>query len=342
MAPDSRQAAAQLVRRQPNVQGARWGLLFASGFHEAQGLFSDVQRRLGSLPLIGGSCCGIITPSGVEYGGFEAMLLLFDSEPQFNVFKQSELGQVADWQGEDFALCFFDHLAGWPATALEPLRHCTLMGASLLGDFNRQSSFLFCGDRVANDCLVAVKIPQPTQSAVSHGSVPISEPLTVTQADGQWVQRLDDKPALEVISQITGLDEAELRGAFLRHLSLGQPWQEHFSSHLIAEANAEDKSLRMATGYFPPGQQAVLMSRSADSTFVDVEQQLGGFIPNKPSFYINCAGRTGAFSGALQEEADLVRQYLGKDVVGIFSGAELASQGGESRLINWSGVLLQW
>lgn len=340
--PDSRLAAMDLVRHQPFAASARWGMLFASGFHQPQWLFSEVRRLLGDKPLFGGSCCGIITPAGVDYGGFEALLLLFDSPCDSLCLPQQDQQGLLNWIGNDHALCFFDLLGSPVRDLFDSARHQQLQGAALLGDFGLRTSFMFCGDKVANDCLVAIKLPAPTTMAVSHGAIPISDPLTITAGQGGLVQSLDGQPALDCLLALLGQDEAKLRGSLLHQLSLGQPWNNTYSSHMIAKLDSQSRSLHLGTGQFETGQKVVLMSRSVDSTWQDTRMQLAAFGKDKPSFYINCAGRTAAFSGALQEESELVRQYLGREMAGIFSGAELASLNGQPRLMNWTGVLMQW
>ncbi|WKE66317.1 FIST N-terminal domain-containing protein [Gallaecimonas kandeliae] len=341
LAPDSRLAAVELVRYQPESHKAQWGLLFASGFHQPDGLLAETRRQLGGIPLFGGSCCGIITPAGVEYGGFEALLMLFDSPPDSLCLDQASPEPLAPWLGRDHALCFFD-LLGSPLPLETLVPDGRLHGAALLGDFGLENSFVFCGDQVTRNQLVAVKVPAPALSGISHGALPISDPLTVTQASGQQVLTLDGEPALDKLMAITGLDEAQLKGSMLRQLSLGLPWGERYSSHIMVATDSQARSLTLATGQFLEGQPVVLMSRSTDSTFEDMANQLEHFTKDRPSFYINCAGRAGAFSCAIREEAQLVRQHQGKALAGIFSGAELAGTQAGLRLMNWTGVLLQW
>ena len=59
------------------------------------------------------------------------------------------------------------------------------------------------------------------------------------------------------------------------------------------------------------------------------------------AFYIDCAGRTCAFSGAEVEEASLIQARLAPEIplLGFYSGVEIAPLMGRSRPLDWTGVL---
>lgn len=60
------------------------------------------------------------------------------------------------------------------------------------------------------------------------------------------------------------------------------------------------------------------------------------------ALYIDCAGRTSAYSGAEREEASIVQEIIGKRVpmLGFYSGVEIAPLLGKSRGLDWTGVLM--
>ncbi len=84
----------------------------------------------------------------------------------------------------------------------------------------------------------------------------------------------------------------------------------------------------------------------AESTVRGCRQALADLDTNhlEPWFalYIDCAGRTAAFSGSETEEASIVQEYLGDKVplLGFYSGVEIAPLMGRSRGLDWTGVLL--
>jgi FIST C domain len=57
--------------------------------------------------------------------------------------------------------------------------------------------------------------------------------------------------------------------------------------------------------------------------------------------YVDCAGRASARSGASIEEAELVRRGLDPriELLGFYSGVEIAPFAGYSRPLDWTGLL---
>jgi small ligand-binding sensory domain FIST len=72
-------------------------------------------------------------------------------------------------------------------------------------------------------------------------------------------------------------------------------------------------------------------------------QLLAALDHEKPIFalYVDCAGRSSAFSGAELEEASLLQAELGLELplLGFYSGVEIAPLLGRSRPLDWTGVL---
>jgi small ligand-binding sensory domain FIST len=80
-----------------------------------------------------------------------------------------------------------------------------------------------------------------------------------------------------------------------------------------------------------------------DSVRRQTRRLLASLNGRKPVFalYIDCAGRTCAFSGAEVEEAGILQAELGPDIplLGFYSGVEIAPLLGQSRPLDWTGVL---
>jgi methyl-accepting chemotaxis protein len=99
---------------------------------------------------------------------------------------------------------------------LDPLsgngEEAALIAASLLGedarlaggaagdDLKMQATFVACDDRTANDAAVLALIfsKAPLGVGVCHGHVPISDPVTITRAEGNVVHEIDGRPAWDV------------------------------------------------------------------------------------------------------------------------------------------------
>jgi len=78
-------------------------------------------------------------------------------------------------------------------------RDITLAGGAAGDDFKLEETHVFADGEVATDAvaigLIASK--EPISVSMDHGHSPISDPLTVTKADGGTVLELDGKPAFE-------------------------------------------------------------------------------------------------------------------------------------------------
>ncbi|WP_406666263.1 FIST N-terminal domain-containing protein [Gallaecimonas sp. GXIMD1310] len=340
LAPDSRLAAAELVRYQRHAANARWGLLFASGFHQPQWLLSELQRLLGHIPLFGGSCCGIITPQGVEYGGYEALLLLFDTPVDYGCFSVHDHSGFARWLADDYAFCLLDLLGQRPEPLLASLNGKQLDGVGLVGDLQMKDSFQFCGDQVVDNQVIALKLPPPTNRTQTLGTSPISPPMTVTEAKGNCIYALDGQPALDRTLAVSGLDA--LPPGLLRQLAMGFDWGGSSVCHSLRAVDSQQGTLTLGTGQVTVGQTLQLMRRDSDAGRAKTAQILTQCHTDRPSFYIECMGRTAMLTGASEEDATVLAAHLGERLVGILSGAELLSQQGQSKLVNWAGTLLQW
>jgi hypothetical protein len=130
---------------------------------------------------------------------------------------------------------------------LDPLsgngEEATLIAASLLGndvrlaggaagdDLHMKRTTVSCGERVASDAIVLAIVysDAPLGVGVSHGHRPISEPLSITKAEGAVVYEIDGRRAWDVWAERTreaaakiGLDpdtlrDEELIGFLLRY-----------------------------------------------------------------------------------------------------------------------------
>ena len=80
-----------------------------------------------------------------------------------------------------------------------------IVGGSAGDDMAMEATHVFCNDEVREDAVVIALLAsrRPAMVAVNHGHHPISEPLTVTRADGSRVYELDGRPAFEVWREYT-------------------------------------------------------------------------------------------------------------------------------------------
>lgn len=237
-------------------------------------------------------------------------------------------------------------------------KRLTLVGAGMLGDFGFEKSYIFDGHQGVKHAVVAAVLPALIQShtTIMHGCVPASAFLEVTRVDGAVVYELDGRPALTVLSEMLGQEPGSpLRDNLSLAVTLGQkhgdlyaPYDESaYVNRLIISSNPTEGSISLFEADFQRGDKVQIMSRDNQLMVASVRQQtrrlLTSLNEKKPvlALYIDCAGRNSAFSGAEVEEAGVLQTELGPDIplLGFYSGVEIAPFLGQSRPLDWTGVL---
>ena len=167
---------------------------------------------------------------------------------------------------------------------------------------------------------------------------------------------LDGRPALDVLMELQGgAADDPLKSNLSLTLTLGEkhgdlyaPYDEAaYVNRLILASNPEDGSVTLFEADFAVGTKVQVMSRNNQLMLESVQQQTEALLDaqsaTKPffAFYIDCAGRTCAFSGAEVEEASLIQARLAPEIplLGFYSGVEIAPLMGRSRPLDWTGVL---
>jgi hypothetical protein len=281
----------------------------------------------------------------------------------------ARLGEVAG--NDNTVLLFFDSLRSGPPPVLyvgsrlvEGIyqglagKQLTLIGAGLLGDYSFEKSYIFDGCYGVKHAAVAVVLPPVIRShtTIMHGCIPVSTFLEITRVEGAVVYELDGRPALTVLSEMLGRGPGS---SFMDNLSLavtlgqkhGDPYAPYdesaYVNRLIIGSNPNEGSITLFEADFQVGAKVQIMSRDNPLMIDSVRQQsrrlLASINQAKPVFalYIDCAGRSCAFSGADLEEAGVLQAELGPGIplLGFYSGVEVAPLLGQSRPLDWTGVL---
>jgi small ligand-binding sensory domain FIST len=121
----------------------------------------------------------------------------------------------------------------------------------------------------------------------------------------------------------------------------------NYNNRMVVAADAEAGALILTEADFAVGTRVQLMSiepqRMIDSAQEQVERLLDSLGERAPLFalYIDCAGRSIAFSGLQEDESAPVRRLLGArcPLLGFFSGVEIAPVHQRPRPLDWTGVL---
>ena len=235
----------------------------------------------------------------------------------------------------------------------------SIVGAGLVADYDYSVGKVFCGGTVEDQHAVAGLISGEisAHTTVLHGCQPISDYHTITRIEGPVLYEIDGRPALGVIDDLLGSGDWRQRLPLLlvtlgvNHGEKYGPYDEgSYVNRLIVGIVPEEQAIVLFEADFENGTEfqfmrrnGQLMEESADrgcrEAMACLEKEgLDPFF----GLYIDCAGRTSAFSGAEREEAAIVQEIIGERIplLGFYSGVEIAPLLGKSRGLDWTGVLV--
>jgi hypothetical protein len=245
-----------------------------------------------------------------------------------------------------------DALGGhWPAAA----------GAGTMGDMQFRESFQWFNDRVLSCSATALVLSGggvQLHQVIMHGCRPASAYHTVTKAEGAVILEIDHRPAAEVLADLVGGTSGltfEDYGWFITlGVNKGDKWgpfrEEEYANRMCVGVDRKRNALVMVEPDLVEGAEIQLMRRAFDFEYIYTEtRKLLAAIAaegRRPllAFYIDCAGRAGAYSGNDQEEAHEVQKALGSiPLLGFYTGVEIAQlPSGNVVPLDWTGVLCIW
>ena len=233
-----------------------------------------------------------------------------------------------------------------------------MIGAGLVGDFQLSQSFVFNGSQAVRQTAVAVLLPAglSPHTVIMHGCIPVSSFMEITRIEGPVIFEIDGRRAYDVLMDaLPDTGEGQSGGNLSLILTLGEkhgdflaPYDESaYVSRLIVNANPEDGSVVLFEADFQKGTRIQIMTRDNQLMLDSVKNQsqslLASLQPQSPllAFYIDCAGRSSAFTGSEVEDASLLQAQVGPEIplLGFYSGVELAPFLGRTRPLDWTGVL---
>jgi small ligand-binding sensory domain FIST len=181
-------------------------------------------------------------------------------------------------------------------------------------------------------------------SGLTQGCSPIAPSRTVTEAEGNVIMAIDDRPAYEVFAE----DIGELLARDLRRVA-----GYIFVAFPVAESDTGDYLVRNLTGVdmergwlavghlVQPGQRVMFCRRDHAAAVEDMKRMLADVKrrserPPRAGLYYSCVARGPSLFGTESDELKLVREELGEfPLVGFFANGEIA----HDRLYGYTGVL---
>jgi hypothetical protein len=194
-------------------------LLFAAPSYDHAALLASLQAAFPRCLIVGASSAGEFVGTTVVEGAATALALggedvRFSASVGRNLRSDpaSAARQIVAGFGSDpqaafshrAALILTDALAGYTDAVVDELTVATagqyrFVGGGAGDNAQFQQTSVFCGKEVLTDAAVALEVlsQRPIGIGLSHGWVPASEPLRVTESDGLRLVSLNGLPALD-------------------------------------------------------------------------------------------------------------------------------------------------
>jgi small ligand-binding sensory domain FIST len=215
------------------------------------------------------------------------------------------------------------------------------------------SASLIFGDQIREEGAVGVCFRGvEVLPCVSQGAAPVGPEVTITAAEGNVIEELAGRPALEtverLIAQLPPRERGLVAGGLLIGIVIegGKPEYEQGDFLVRGIVGADPESGRLTVGaVVHPGQVVRLHARDARSADEDLRQALrvrmAALSDSGPagSLVFSCNGRGSAMFGRCDHDAEAVEQELGAPAAGFFAAGEIGPVGGRSFLHGFTATV---
>ncbi len=371
-AGDAREAAIEAgvaARGELGGESCDLAIVFASGMHLAvpEPLLEAVHEALMPEALVGCGAAGVIGPHReIEEGTAVSIWAAHLGDGTATAFHASveELEEGAgaltgmpDLTGAGGAILLADP-ATFPTDAvLRFLSESTPM-VSVLGGLasgrTGDGAVLMMGEEVLDEGAVGVRLDDvEVLPCVSQGATPIGPELTITSADGNVIDELAGRPALETLREtIEALPAEELaliQGGLLMGIVVDTNKPDYVQGDFLVRGlvGADPATGKVAVAAdVHPGQVVRLHARDAESADRDLRESLevrmtalGGRAP-AGALLFSCNGRGRDMFTAPHHDADTVAEaLLGAPAAGFFAAGEIGPVGGEYFLHSFTATI---
>jgi small ligand-binding sensory domain FIST len=189
---------------------------------------------------------------------------------------------------------------------------------------------------------------------VTQGCTPIGEPYVITHAEGNVIQRIGSRPALEMLTEaIRANPDTQAR---IRHAGVfaglamdpaKSPLERgDFLVRNLVGADQSSGAVALAERV-RVGQTLQFQIRDAEASRQDLRDMLDELAERlhgrRPAFgcYFDCAGRGRGLYGVPDHDVSLIRERLGEfPLVGFFGNGEFAPIGRRNFFHNYTGALV--
>jgi len=377
--PSTAQAVSEAAKHamaQAGISRADGGVIFFSADHaqQSQDLVTTLARAIGTDCVTGASGAGVLTGAGEIEGDHGVAVMVFASERFFArpfLFEplrgnEANLGEtfgsfLAKAQDEkSLMLLFPDTYNGNAQSLLQAIAARAgfhpIAGAGASENGAAGATYQLCGDKLATNALAGMYISGAfnTHIDITQGCQPITQPMTITKAENNFIHEIDHRPALEVFAQLLKGPLAEDLRRALTVLFVGVPADRSENSvvagkYLVRNIIGLDpeKGIVAVADQVSEGQSINFVLRDGQRARDDLQEmlrrQLARLNGNQPAFgvYFNCCARGSSLYGIPGIDTAYIKQALGDfPLIGMFGGYELAPLGRANHLFAYTGVLV--
>ena len=371
--PDAREAALEAgaaARSALGSAGCDLAVVFASGAHLAapETTLEAVGEALEPDALIGCGAGGVIgrhqeIEDGTAVSIWAANLGSGSALPFHASVEELEEGAGAltgmpELGGAGGAIMLADP-ATFPTDAVlrflsESAPMVPLLGGLASGRGIDGGAVLFSGDDVIEHGAVGVRLDGvEVIPCVSQGATPIGPELTITAADGNIIDELAGRPALEKLREtIESLEAEDLRlvqGGLLMGIVVDHNKPDYVQGDFLVRGlvGADPATGKVAVAAdVHPGQVVRLHARDADSADRDLREALGvrmaalGGRAPAGALLFACNGRGRQMFSCAHHDAVAVEEELaGAAAAGFFAAGEIGPVGGENFLHSFTATV---
>ena len=330
-------------------------IVFASANFEQKDLLEGVVSVTGITPLVGCTGAGEITVRGVEERAVAVMVVSSD-KIEFATGLGERINTDARAAGHHAAreavkariknrsvfMMLPDGLTGNGADVIRGIQETLgtsfpIVGGSAADEFLFKKTFQYSKGKVLSDSVCGVLFGGNIAFGVGarHGWRPLGKHRKVTRARLNRIEKIDNKPAVEIYEGYFGKDIDDLREplarmAILYPLGMAIPGEEEY---LVRNAlRVEEDGSLVCAGEVPEGSEIRLMMSSKEFVLEAArkaaDEALRGMegVKIKLAIIFNSISRRKLLGRMAQREIEVVRQALGRDVpiIGFYSYGEQA------------------
>lgn len=184
----------------------------------------------------------------------------------------------------------------------------------------------------------------PVATALTQGCSPIAPSHTITGCDGNVINTLDERPALDVfnedIGEILARDLNRAAGYIFAGLPIAGSDTRDYLVRNVSGVDTQGRRIAIAE-MLHPGQQIQFCRRDAETARQDMQTMLDSLKKRlsgtpRAGLYFTCLGRGEALFGEASGELKMIRETLGDfPLIGFQANGEISGQ----RLYGYTGVL---